>query len=224
MPLKLVCFDLDGLLVDTEPHYYESHRLVWAEYGLDLTREYYARTWIIRGTRIADEVAKAGIPDRWETVLEKVRDKYHALVAADLRLMPFARETLESAHSLGKTALVTNTPAEDVSMILGRLALVGLLDIVVSRERYVRAKPEPDCYLAAMREAGTGPGETVALEDSPRGIRASIAAGVPVVAVVNEMTSYEPPVGAFLVLKNLSELDLGRLASAWPPLASGKAE
>ena len=222
MALKLACFDLDGLLVDTEPHYYESARAVWAEYGKVITKEYYARTWIIRGTRIADEVAKSGIPDSWESVLEKVRVKYRALVAADLRLMPFALETLESARRAGiRSALVTNTPGNDVATILERTGTRNLLELVISRDKYARAKPEPDCYLAAMRAAGVGPGETVALEDSPRGVRAAIAAGVPVIAVVNEMTSYEPPVGALLVLNSLKELDLDRLASAWPPSARG---
>ena len=155
--------------------------------------------------------------------MENIRIKYRALVEADLRLMPYARETLEAARKIGKTALVTNTPAKDVATILGRAGIAGLLDLVISRDKYELAKPEPDCYLAAMRNAGTGPGETVALEDSPRGMRAAIAAGVPVVAVVNEMTSYEQPVGALMVLNNLKELDLGRLAASWPPAVSGKA-
>jgi HAD superfamily hydrolase (TIGR01509 family) len=224
LPLKLACFDLDGLLVDTEPHYYEAHRAVWAGYGKELTKEYYARTWIIRGTRVADEVAKAGIPDDWEKVLEKVRIKYRALVEADLHLMPHARETLEAAKRICKTALVTNTPASEVNIILGRVGISGLLDFVVSRDKYERAKPEPDCYLEAMREAGTGPGEALALEDAPRGMRAAVAARVPVIAVVNEMTRYEPPFGAFMVLNSLRELDLDKLALNWPPEAAGKGK
>lgn len=217
MSLKLSCFDLDGLLVDTEPHYYEAARAVWAEYGREMTKEHYARTWIIRGTTMAAEVGKAGIPDAWEKVLDKVRTRYRALVEADLRLMPHARETLEAARKIGKTALVTNTPSREVDNILRRAGIEGLLDFVVTRDKYEKAKPEPDCYLAAMRLAGTGPGETVALEDSPRGIRAAVAAGVPVIAVVNEMTRYEKPVGAFLVLDSLAELDLGQVADSWPP-------
>jgi HAD superfamily hydrolase (TIGR01509 family) len=217
MALKLACFDLDGLLVDTEPHYYESTRAVWAEYGKGLTKEYYARTWIIRGTTVAVEVEKAGIPDKWEAVLDKIRARYRERVEADLRLMPHARETLEAARKIGKTALVTNTPPFEVGKILDRSGIAGLLDFIVSRDKYERAKPEPDCYLAAMRMAGTGPGETVALEDSPRGMRAAIAAGVPVIAVVNEMTRYEQPVGALMVLNSLKELDLGKVADSWPP-------
>ena len=221
MPLKLACFDLDGLLVDTEPHYYEAHRAVWAEYGKELTKEYYAQTWIITGTRVADEVAKAGIPDGWAKVLEKVRARYRSLVEADLRLMPHARETLETAKRICKTALVTNTPALEANGVLARAGIAGLLDIVISRDKYERAKPEPDCYFSAMREAGTKPDETVALEDAPRGMRAAVSAGVPVIAVVNEMTKYAPPFGAFMVLSSLRELDLEKLALNWPPTAAG---
>ena len=218
MPLRLVCFDLDGLLVDTEPHYYESTRAVWAEYGRDISKEQYARTWIIKGTTVAAEVAKAGIPGGWQDVLAKMRRKYRELVEADLRLMPRARETLEAARRLGKTALVTNSPPELAGMVLGRAGILELLDILITRDKYEKAKPEPDCYRAAMREAGARPDETLVLEDAPRGLRAASAAGIRCIAVLNEMTRYEKPAGAFMVADSLAEVDLSALAANWPPV------
>ncbi len=215
--LKAVCFDLDGLLVDTERHYYESHRRIWEEYGAPLTREYYARTWIIRGTKFAAEVAKSGIKADPAELLERVRKEYRALVAADLKLMPRARETLEAAKRIGGTALVTNTPRPEAEMITERAGIRGLLDRLITREKYEKSKPAPDCYLAACRELGAAPAEVLALEDAPRGVRAAAAAGVACVAVVNEMTRYEQPEGAFLVLNSLAELDLPALAARWPP-------
>ncbi len=223
MSLKLVCFDLDGLLVDTEPHYYESTRAVWAEYGHDISKEQYARTWIIKGTTVAAEVAKAGIPGNWQDVLAKMRKKYRELVEADLRLMPRAKETLEAAKRTGKTALVTNSPPELVGMVLGKAGIRELLDILITRDKYEKAKPEPDCYRAAMREAGARPDETLVLEDAPRGLRAAIAAGVRCIAVLNEMTRYEKPEGAFMMVDSLAQVDLAALAASWPPAAARKA-
>jgi HAD superfamily hydrolase (TIGR01509 family) len=216
--LRAVCFDLDGLLVDTEPHYFEAHRSVFAEHGVRLTKEEYARRWIITGTRTADEVARLGLRADPEAMSREAKRRFRALVDRDLRPMPHARETLERAHARFRTALVTNTPGAEVELVLGRLGLAPHLDRVVARESYDRAKPAPDGYLAAARLLGAAPAECLALEDSPRGVRAAVAAGMPVVAVVNEMTRFEPPVGAVLVLDSLADLDLAALAAAWPPV------
>ena len=213
--LQAVCFDLDGLLVDTEELYYESLRSVFAEYGYALARETYARKWIIQGTHLADELPGFGISADAADCAAEWKQRHRALVEARLQLMPFARETLERAAARFRTALVTNTPGEEVDLILDRLGIRPHLHHLVCRERYVNAKPAADGYLAAAQAVGVPPGACLALEDSPRGVRAAVAAGMPCVAVVNAMTRFEPPVGARLVLNSLAELDLDVLAAAW---------
>lgn len=210
--LHAVCFDLDGLLVDTEGLYYEAHRSVFAEYGYVLSKETYARKWIIQGTRTADEVAGFGITADPHVLSEEAKRRFRALVTADLRLMPHARETLERCAGRYQTALVTNTPRGEVDLILDRLGIRPYLHHLVCRESYAAAKPAPDGYVAAAKLLGVPPGACLALEDSPRGVRAAVAAGMPVVAVINEMTRFEPPVGARRVLTTLADLDLDELS------------
>jgi len=211
--LRALCFDLDGLLVDTEGFYYESHRSVFAENGYVLSKETYARKWIIQGTHMEDEIAGFGITADPRVLSEEVKRRFRALVDADLRLMPHARETLERAAPRFGTALVTNTPRGEVDLILDRMGIRPFLHHLVCRESYAAAKPAPDGYLTAAKRLGVPPAACLALEDSPRGVRAAIAAGMPVVAVVNEMTRFEPPVGARRVLTSLADLDLDELAS-----------
>lgn len=209
--LKAVCFDLDGLLVDTEPYYYEAHRQVFAEHGYELSKEEYARTWIIRGAKTADEAARMGITADPRTLTAEVKRRFRAQVDRELKLMPHARETLEQASQRFKTTLVTNSLREEAEPILQRMGLRQFLHHLVTREEYRNAKPEPDCYLTAARLMGVSPESCLALEDSPRGVRAAVAAGMRCVAVVNEMTRYEPPKGAILVLQSLAELDFDAL-------------
>ncbi|MEK7767241.1 MAG: HAD family hydrolase, partial [bacterium] len=59
--LQAILFDMDGLLVDTEPHFYEAHRSVFAEHGVEIPIEEYARVWIIRGARTQDEAMRRGL-------------------------------------------------------------------------------------------------------------------------------------------------------------------
>jgi beta-phosphoglucomutase-like phosphatase (HAD superfamily) len=66
-----------------------------------------------------------------------------------------------------------------------------------------------------MRRAGCATDECLALEDASRGVISAVAAGVPCVAVLNDMTRYEPPTGALLTLNSLAELDLDSLAANW---------
>jgi len=213
--LRAVFFDLDGLLVDTEPYYFEAARGVFAEHGHALSREEYAIRWIIRGTRMADEVSRLGIKADPDGLLLEVRRRFRAMVEVELKLMPHARETLERASARFATALVTNTVPEEVELILAKAGIRRHLHHLIARGDYPRPKPHPDCYIAAARRVGCAPGECLALEDAARGVRAAVNAGVPCVAVLNEMTRYESPEGALLTLDSLAELDLDSLAANW---------
>jgi HAD superfamily hydrolase (TIGR01509 family) len=206
-PLEAVLFDLDGLLVDTEPYYYEAHRQVFAEHGYELSRREYALKWIIRGTRMDREAPGFGITADPNALLADVKKRFRAMAEAELKLMPHAREALEQANRRFITALVTNAPRQETEMIVRRLGLSDLLRHLVTREEYTNPKPSPDCYLAAARIVGVPAPGCLAIEDSSRGVRAALGAGVPCVAVLNEMTRYEPPEGALMTLQSLSELE-----------------
>ncbi len=212
--LKAVCFDLDGLLVDTEPYYYEAHRQVFAEHGYELGEKEYALKWIIRGTRMDLEAPGFGIKADPEALLAEVRKRFRAMVDAELKLMPHAREKVVEASGRFVTALVTNAQPEDVQKIIRRLNLESFLNHVITREDYSSPKPAPDCYRAAARVLGLSPGECLALEDSGRGVRAAVGAGVPCVAVLNALTRYEPPAGAILTVNDLAEVDFDAIGNS----------
>jgi len=215
--LRAVFFDFDGLLADTEPAYYSACSSVMADWGVTVTREEYAARWIVRGTKAAEELPRLGVkmdPDAW---VAEVRARFRAAIARELKAMPHALEALSAAKARFTTAVVTNTPHRDVESMLERLGMAKLLDHVVAREDYERSKPEGDCYRAACRSARLEPLECLALEDASRGVRAASAAGVPVIAVLNEWTKSVVPPEAFLILNGLNELDLARIAANWPP-------
>jgi HAD superfamily hydrolase (TIGR01509 family) len=215
MPLRAVCFDLDGLLVDTEPWYYEAHRSILAEHGVTQARDEYVRTWIIEGTRWAVEAPKHGIATDPAELTAETNRRFRALIARDLRPMPGALRVLAAAAARGPTALVTNSRRDAVEEIVDRLGMRAFLHQLVTREAYEHAKPAPDGYLAAARLMGMAPADCLALEDSPRGMKAAIAAGMPVILVLNEMTRIGGrPAGPLRILDSLEELDLEEVAAA----------
>lgn len=213
MPLRAICFDLDGLLADTEPHYFEAHRAAFAVHGVHLTMEEYARAWIIEGTKTADEAPRRGITADPAAISADAFARFNALMEQELKPMPFALETVKSAAALVPTALVTNTHHAAAAKIVERLGLAPYLRHLVTRERYARAKPMPDAYLAAAETLGVAPADALALEDSPRGMKAALAAGLKCVLVLNAMTRFGGrPEGPIRICDSLAEVDFGRLA------------
>jgi HAD superfamily hydrolase (TIGR01509 family) len=193
MPPALIAFDLDGLLVDTEPLYFEAHASVFAEYGVTITAEEYARRWIIRGDRTESIAPEKGITADTRAMTAEAKRRFRALVDRDLRRMPGALEAVQRASRIAPTALVTNTPDADARLVTDRAGLSPYLRHFITRERYDRAKPAPDAYLAAAAAAGISPKDGLALEDSPRGARAAVAAGFRCVWVPTTWTNLDGP-------------------------------
>jgi HAD superfamily hydrolase (TIGR01509 family) len=135
-----------------------------------------------------------------------------ALVAAEgVPLRPGAEAWLAFVAGLGvPLAVATSSGPEVVRVRLG--ARLPLFAAVVTRADVARGKPHPDLYLEAARRLGAAPGLCLALEDSPTGARAAIAAGMPVV-VVPDLVEPPPDVAA-RAAGVYASLDLVREAAA----------
>lgn len=205
---KLICFDLDGLLVDTEPYYFEAHASVFADHGVTITADEYARRWIIKGDKTDTIAPEKGITVDHHELTAEAKRRFRELVRKDLRLMPGALDAVRSARAIAPTALVTNTPDGDARLVVDRAGFTPYLTHFITRERYVNSKPAPDAYLAAAQAAGVTPAECITFEDSPRGTRAAVAAGVRCIWVPTKWTDLEgAPAGIWKTVTRLSEVD-----------------
>jgi len=217
--LKAVCFDLDGLLADTEPFYFEAHRLVFARRGVALTMEEYALRWIIRGERTVGAAPAMGITEDPAILTAEAKALYREMVMRDVSPMPYAVEAAKRVAARFTTILVTNTPEAETRTILEKTGLKPYVHKLASRESYERAKPAPDSYLAAARILDLPVTECLAVEDSPRGVRSALAAGMRCVWIPNEYTRVpDPPEGILVRLESLADLDVDSIAAGWPSL------
>jgi len=140
---------------------------------------------------------------------------YRTLLEEGVRPMPGAREALARLGRSHRLALATNTARVEVDLILGQLGLAPFLRSTITREDYVHAKPAPDAYLAAAAALGVAAAECAVVEDTERGAAAGLAAGIPVIAVPNDLTFDNDFTGCTCRLASLDELTaelLGRLA------------
>ena len=209
--LEAVMFDMDGLLVDSEPLWFQAEQAVMSRLGgpwsaadqhvlvggsMDTTVSYL----LSKGTRPAPRAAVA----RW--LIDAMVD---LLTTRPLPVMPGAAELLTEVRAAGLPhALVTSSEPEVVDAVLARLG-AGAFPVVVCAADVAHAKPDPELYLLAAAKLGTDPRHCIALEDSPNGVAAAEAAGYLTVAVPSVIPIPARP--GRVVLSSLSGLTLADL-------------
>ncbi|WP_369640219.1 HAD family hydrolase [Nocardia sp. JMUB6875] len=185
MPIAAIVFDMDGVLIDTEPIWEEVRREYIAELdgrwlpdtqdrfmGMS-TAEWseYTSKDLLGGRRTPDEVA--------EDVISRMAARY----AEHLPLMPDAVDTVRRLSADYTLGLASSSPRRLIDVVLDHMGVTQLFAATVSTEEVERGKPAPDGYLEAAARLGIDPGLCVAIEDSSNGLRAAHAAGMTVMAV-----------------------------------------
>jgi HAD superfamily hydrolase (TIGR01509 family) len=209
-----VLFDLDGVLADTERLHWTAYRELLGEYGIDIPLEEYRHRFIAEGGGPEWACGHYRLPITAEELRVRKAPRYRALLEADLRERPGARAALVRLRAAGHPlAVATNSLRDEVDFVLRRLGMRDLLDAVVAREDYARAKPAPDAYLTAAAALARAPTACVVVEDTARGVRAARAAGIPVIAVPHELTFDNDFTGAVRRLPGLDALTAELLAT-----------
>jgi len=176
-------FDFDGVLVDSEPIRFKAGAQALAEIGASLTWERFLTIWLGR----TDQAGLRDIlGDRYEAEGERVVARRNVLYEKWLdEVQPYADAValLRRLPNGIRLAVVTGSRRMEVRRILMRLGLFQRFQAIITAEDYRRAKPAPDPFLAATRRMGLAPASCLVIEDSPAGVAAAHAAGMPVLAV-----------------------------------------
>lgn len=181
---RALLFDMDGLMVDSEPLWFRVQGDFVRARGGEWTRAEADRC-TGRGLANALRVIQSqlGVPMDIERDTVVILDGFEARVG-ELELKPGLQEILALAVARETARAVASSSARRlVEAVLGRFALLSAFDAVVSGETVTRQKPAPDIFLAAADRLGVVPGDCVVLEDSLAGVEAARAAGMHVVAV-----------------------------------------
>ena len=202
---EAVLFDMDGLLIDSEPLWLEAETAVMARLGADWTPADQAQLLggsLARTVRYllgkATRPASPGQVADWlmSQVTELIRDR-------GVPLRPGARELLAEVAAAGlPRALVTSSERGFMDAVLVHTGL--RFDMLVCADDVSMTKPDPEPYLLAAKLLGADPARCVALEDSPNGVASAQAAGCRVIAVPS-LVPIEPAPGR-TVVRSLAEL------------------
>ena len=184
IPCRALLFDMDGLMVDSEPLWFRVQGDFVRARGGEWTRAEADRC-TGRGLANALRVIQSqlGVPVDIERDTVVILDGFEARVG-ELELKPGCRSSSPSpsrARRRGPSRLRRRDASSKPSS--GASRLLSAFDAVVSGEAVTRQKPAPDIFLAAADRLGAAPGDCVVLEDSLAGVEAARAAGMHVVAV-----------------------------------------
>ncbi len=214
--LQAVIYDLDGLLIDSEPCWMQAEMEVLGALGVPLTREGCLET---TGLRLDEAVGYWAARHPWrglppEVAVERILRRVLALLAERAPLKPGVRESLAVVREEGlRVALASSSPLSLIEGVLERFGLRGEFEQVVSAEGERFGKPHPGVYLTTAARLGVAPGLCIALEDSVNGVLAATAAGMRCVAVPERWPVYDLRLGsADAVVRSLLEVDARLLA------------
>jgi HAD superfamily hydrolase (TIGR01509 family) len=212
--IEAVVFDVDGVLVDSEPVWERVRRQFTADHGgrwpddaQDRMMGMSTGEW---SAYISADfgLARALPPAR---VAELVIAQMTAQYERHLPLLPGATDAVRALAGRWPLAVASSAPAALIAVVLDASGLCPLFKAAVSSEEVPRGKPAPDVYLEAAARLGVPPGACAAVEDSSNGLRSAAAAGMAVIAVPRP--EYPPAAdalaGARVRLDSLDQLHPG---------------
>ena len=179
-------FDLDGLLIDSEPSWRAAQRTLLWEFGCDLTSEMQFQT-VGLGLPAALAVWRTWFPGA-ELAIEEVNRRLPVLALDHFRrsgtAKPGAARLVASLKDSGcALAVASSSPLRFIEAALETLGLATSFHAIASAEREAQGKPHPAVYLTACRQLDIAPTDGIAFEDSLPGLRSAKAAGLFCVAV-----------------------------------------
>lgn len=201
-----VLFDHDGVLVDTEPWYFRAGERALAEVGFVLDRGDYLED-MSQGLGTWARAAAAGLDDATIDRQREVRDAcYQEYLRTEQIEIPGVLEALADLSRHVRMAIVTTARRADFELIHRDRRITPFMDVVLVREDYLRSKPDPEPYLLALQRLGAVAEDALVVEDSARGLRSAVAAGIDCAVVHNDFTGGQDFSQARHRIRSLAEL------------------
>jgi mannitol-1-/sugar-/sorbitol-6-/2-deoxyglucose-6-phosphatase len=215
--LRAVIFDMDGVLIDTEPVWRRVEIEVFGSLGLHLTEADCRQT---TGLRIDDGVqlwfARRPWPGPAPPVVAR---RILAGVIEDVSRHGVAMDGVRGAIELVRRArlrcaVASSSPPSLIAAVMEKLGITNEVDVTCSADEELHGKPAPDVYLRAASLLGVPPASCLAIEDSVNGVLSARAAAMPCIVIPDGLTAVDPRLDAASVrLDSLLDLDDLRLES-----------
>ena len=206
--IEAVVFDMDGVLIDSEPVWERVRRRFVADRGGRWPADAQDRMMGMSTAEWSAYLSTFGLGLTPQQVAEQVIAAMAAEYEKHLPLLPGATEAVRALAGRWPLAVASSSPRSLIGTVLNAADLASAFAAVVSSEEVPRGKPAPDVYLAAADRLAVAPTACAGVEDSSNGLRSAAAAGLTVIAIPRP--EYPPAADALalarLVLPSLNVL------------------
>lgn len=180
--IKAVIFDMDGVVVNTEPIGYRANQLLYKSLNITVPDDVYG-TFIGNSDKMIVQKLKDLYPidlTHEELLDKKYKYYFNAFdTAEDLALLPGVKELIIDLHKNGmRLILASSASNRKIQKVFTRFGLHQYFDHAISGEDFEESKPNPAIFLEAVAKSGFPKEECIVIEDSTNGIKAAKAAGI----------------------------------------------
>ena len=212
---EAVIFDMDGVLIDSEPIHIEIEKQLFKKLGISVSAEVHlSYLGTAADYMYADIKSRFGLPNPISELLEIDElfrcDYFSSLSALDLN--DGVLTLLNELKLAGlKLAVATSSSPELTRILLERCGISSVFDAIVTTKEAGKSKPSPDVYLLASRRIGVEAANCLVFEDSPIGLSAAKSAGMCCIAVQTDSVDVQELSAADYLLSTLRGITLSRL-------------
>lgn len=213
--MKAAIFDMDGLLIDSEPLWQQAEIAVFRSVGVMLTRELCRETVGLRLDSVVrywyEKFPWRGAPP--EVVESMILEAVSHLIIERGKPMPGVEETVDMLRGANyELAVASSSPMKLIRTSLEKFGMTEYFSVLHSADSEDEGKPHPGVYLTTMSRLGAHPGNCIAFEDSAVGVRAAKSAGAHVIAVPDPADVSDPGFeDADVVLSSLADFSLDQV-------------
>ena len=208
--IKLVIFDLDGVLVEAKNIHYDAlNQALGKEYSIDWNEHLSVYDGLKTNQKLEMLTDRKGLPTELHSEIWENKQKYTLQMLKELQPNLTLQSVMDALVEDGyKIAVCSNSIRKTVLTVLSKLGIMEFMDYIISNEDVQNSKPHPEMYWRAISKMGCLPEETLIVEDSPYGLLAASRSKAHVLRVKNpsEVTYTN-------IFKKLTEIENGIIMS-----------
>jgi beta-phosphoglucomutase family hydrolase len=213
---KAVIFDMDGVIIDSEPTHFKLEQKLFKELGVNITKEKHNGYVGTTSYYMWDDIrTKHGITKDLEELVRNDRESYYKHLVSnenEVILVNGVKEFIKELHKNNlKLAIASSSPLDVIEAVARIFNIEEYFDVLVTGDNVEKSKPEPDIFLYAAEKLGTTPENCIVVEDSHNGVLAAKKAGMKCVGYINPASGNQDIYIADLVADRFSKLNFEKL-------------
>lgn len=216
MPLKAVLFDMDGVIVDTEPLHRKAYFKVFNDVGIDVSEDMYAGFTGNSTKKVCEKlIAAFNLDHNWEELAERKRQyfKHYFDSDPDFDLIPGVRDLIIHYHDLGiRLVLASSAHMNTINWVFEKFGLEPYFNAKISGADLKESKPHPEIFQLAAELAGEPRENCLVIEDSTNGIMAAKAAGIFCAAYASEHSKMQDYTNAGVLVYDFEDLRYDKIS------------